>query len=237
MTFRHTLTLFIFVLSLGLNQADFAAETATRTIRVAALDSLEGPPPCGQDNKCNIAVCPNDPDCPADLPKTSTTTSTDKPDRPSDINDCTSKEVTEIGLAIDFGADHWQEYKAVLEDIRDWPVTIGNCLENRFKKNGKVVCEKSMGGSCTDKNGTNNGWAVFSNKRCHMCPDFLNRIKNLPDPVSNRQACYFALVTHEWGHTCERGHKTLEIIDDEAFNFWKSKHPDVTITFSDCGMR
>ena len=93
-----------------------------------------------------------------------------------------------------------------------------------------------MKGSCTTKDGPANGWAVFLNKKCHMCPDFLAKIRKLPDPSTNRQACYFALVTHEWGHTCERGHKTLEIIDDEAFSFWKTKHPEVTISFASCGM-
>jgi hypothetical protein len=38
-------------------------------IYLAALDSLDGPPPCGKDSLCNFAVCPNDPDCPADMPE------------------------------------------------------------------------------------------------------------------------------------------------------------------------
>jgi hypothetical protein len=38
-------------------------------IYLAALDSIDGPPPCGKDNLCNFAVCPNDPDCPADMPE------------------------------------------------------------------------------------------------------------------------------------------------------------------------
>lgn len=153
-----------------------------------------------------------------------------------DVEGCTSQEATEIAEAIDWGADHWEEFESVLEDIRDWPVDIGNCLENRFKENGKVVCEKSMAGNCTSKDGPNNGWASALTKKCHMCPDFLAKVRGISGKA-NRQACYFALVTHEWGHTCERGHKTLEIIDDEAFNFWKSKHPDVTIILGDCGMK
>lgn len=38
-------------------------------IYLAALDSIDGPPPCGKDNLCNFAVCPNDPDCPAGMPE------------------------------------------------------------------------------------------------------------------------------------------------------------------------
>lgn len=218
---------------------------ATQTLgqTLAALETGDNPR-CGKDGACNLAVCSadGDPDCrDLDLPPgagaDSPTTQNRYPSRPSDVIDCTSKETSEMAAAIDWGAENWQAYEAVLEDIRDWPVNIGNCLESRFQDNGKVVCESSMKGSCTSKDGANNGWASFANKKCHTCPDFLDRVRKLPDPVSNRQACYFALVSHEWGHTCERGHKVLEIVDDEAFNFWKSKHPDVTISFGDCGMR
>ncbi|MDR4494632.1 MAG: hypothetical protein AB7P17_12230 [Nitrospirales bacterium] len=38
-------------------------------MRLAALDSPDGPPPCGLDNVCNFSVCSSDPDCPADLPQ------------------------------------------------------------------------------------------------------------------------------------------------------------------------
>lgn len=148
------------------------------------------------------------------------------------IKKCTTTQQTEITGAIEWGASNWSDYEKALEGIRGWPVKIGKCLKNRFKKNGKVVCKSSSKGQCKGAN----GWASPFTKKCHMCPGFLSTVSKISDPVSNRQACYFALVTHEWGHTCERGHKTLEIIDDEAFNFWKSKHSDVTINFSDCGM-
>lgn len=98
-----------------------------------------------------------------------------------------------------------------------------------------MVCEASQDGSCKSKNGSNNGWASSLNKKCHICPSFLKTVGAISGE-ENRQACYFALISHEWGHTCERGHKTLEIIDDEAFEFWKSKHSALTIVYSDCGM-
>lgn len=47
------------------------------TIHLAALDNPEGPPPCGRDNFCNLAVCPNDPDCPADMPEINRTPPSD----------------------------------------------------------------------------------------------------------------------------------------------------------------
>lgn len=232
MNYGLKVTFCIAVFLLGYSSASLKAEETNKAVWVAAVDSLDGPPPCGQDKICNLAVCPNDPDCPKNLPGNTDSGNTDSPNRPSDIDDCTSQEVTEIGLAIDWGAANWSTFEAVLEDIGDWPVSIGNCLENRFKENGKVVCEKSMNGNCKGAN----GWASALNKKCHMCPDFLARVRAL-NGVANRQACYFALYTHESGHTCERGHKVLEILDGEAFNFWKSKHSDVTISFGGCGMQ
>ena len=210
---------------------------------LAAPVGPEGDPiPCGlEDDVCITRNCSNDPDCPpSDLPDNPTQPLSGYPSRPSDIKDCTSLQTTEIAAAMDFGADDWHDYETALEDIRDWSVNIGNCLKDRFQKDGKVVCEKTMRGGCTTKDGPANGWASpfpSLSKKVHMCPDFLDRISKLPGPATNRQACYFALFTHESGHTCERGHKTLEIIDDEAVIFWKATHPEVTISLSDCGMK
>ncbi|MBX3235359.1 MAG: hypothetical protein KF814_04335 [Nitrospiraceae bacterium] len=41
-------------------------------VLLAAVDGLEGPPPCSKDNICNLAVCANDPDCPAGMPDAAT---------------------------------------------------------------------------------------------------------------------------------------------------------------------
>ncbi len=39
------------------------------SIRLVALDSVDGPPPCGADGYCNLNACSADPDCPAGLPQ------------------------------------------------------------------------------------------------------------------------------------------------------------------------
>jgi len=148
-----------------------------------------------------------------------------------DSKDCTSQQQSDIAEAINWGATNWSAFEKRLEDIRDWPVDIGACLEGRFKADGKVVCEAKNAGPCDKRN----GWANFLTKKCHICPDFLNKMATIKD-AEDRQACYFALITHEWGHTCGRGHKTLEIIDDEAFDFWKDNHSGVTISYGGCGM-
>ena len=152
----------------------------------------------------------------------------------SDIKDCSSRETREIAQAIDWGSNHWKEFEAVLEDAAD--VNIKNCLEKRFKKNGKVVCEEKIKGNCKGPKGKDvNGWASPFNKKCHICPVFLDNLNKIGKAV-DRKACYFSLITHEWAHTCERTHKSIEKIDDAAFDFWKKKHPKVSIDFKDCGM-
>jgi len=151
----------------------------------SAIDTPEGPPPCGQDGKCNLAACSSDPDCPDDLPSGGGGSGPPNafPSRPEDVNDCTSLEDSEITEAIDWGAENWTAYEAFLEDIGDWPVDIGNCLESRFQDNGKVVCEQAVKGLCKE----NNGWASPANRKCHMCPGYLTKVRGISGK-SNRQA-------------------------------------------------
>src|SRR5262249_4614905 len=108
----------------------------------------------------------------------------------------------------------------------------------RFQNNGKVVCEAKSTGECAPSSSglPVNGWGstLGFSFRSHICSAFLNLVGALTG-IKTREACYFALVAHEWGHTCHRRHKTLEIIDNLAFDFWKQKHPSVTITYAQCG--
>jgi hypothetical protein len=52
--------------------APLAAPASPPPLMLAAVDSPEGPPPCGRDGICNIAACASDPDCPDDLPPRNT---------------------------------------------------------------------------------------------------------------------------------------------------------------------
>lgn len=178
-----------------------------------------------------VSTLTSDFTCKDGLKKTVTISSVEESPAASNVFDCGTTQTAEIREAIAWGSANWPAYEKALEAIRGWPVNVGQCLKTRFQSNGKVVCKAGMDGNCKGAN----GWASPFTKKCHMCPDFLTTVAALPSK-ENRQACYFALVTHEWGHTCERGHKTLEIIDDEAFKHWKSKHSGVTITLRDCGM-
>jgi hypothetical protein len=195
-------------------------------------------PLCGADDICNFAVCNNDPDCPDDdLPSNGGgggSPPADTPDRPGDIIDCTATQVNEIGLAVDSVWASWNSFEDFIEDAGG--PNIRSCLEDRFKTNGKIVCESSQGGQCDNNDGTiNNGWASYLNRRAHFCPIFLSTVAGISG-VSNRKACYFALAAHEWGHTCWRDHGTVEDIDDLAFEYYKSRHADVTISLGSCGM-
>lgn len=153
-----------------------------------------------------------------------------------DIKDCRPGESLEMAQTIDWAAQHWKEFETEIERTTD--VNIKNCLENRFKKNGRVVCEKDMGGRCSSRKGNANAWASPFNKRSHMCPDFMEmvRAKEGAANKNNRKACYLAILHHEFAHTCERTHKSIEKLDNAAFDFYKSRNPDVTITLADCEM-
>jgi hypothetical protein len=78
-------------------------------VRLAALDGLNGPAPCGKDNVCNIAACKQDPDCPEGMGRDTSPVSSRYPSRPDDVKDCSSTETSEIAAAIDWGAENWQE--------------------------------------------------------------------------------------------------------------------------------
>src|SRR5262245_37190833 len=89
----------------------------------SAIDTPEGPPPCAQDGKRNLAAGSSDADCADDLPSGGGGSGPPNafPSRPEDVNDCTSFEDSEITEAIDWGAENWTAYEAFLEDIGDWP--------------------------------------------------------------------------------------------------------------------
>jgi len=159
------------------------------------------------------------------------TTSTARADI-DEIRDCgwATDEIERVGI---FVTDNWNSYETFVENAAG--VRIGNCLENRFKTNGKVECDTTEG-AC-DTNGSVNGWASYLSKTMHICVDpFLDNIQSgLTD--DNQEACLVALMTHEFGHTCWRGHGTVEDMDNAAFDWWASRAgKTVTIDLIDCGM-
>lgn len=147
------------------------------------------------------------------------------------IRDCSwaADEIETVGIYV---TDHWSSFESFLE--AETGESIGSCLENRFKSNGNVECE-TTGGSCAD-NGDVNGWASYLSQTAHVCFDpFLENLQSFSD--DNQEACLVALLTHEFGHTCWRGHGSVEEMDNAAFRWYKGRaDQNVTIRLSDCGM-
>jgi hypothetical protein len=219
-------------------RSDSDMPNTTVAIRLAALEQRDPDTgatsvPCGADGICNAAACSRDPDCPGGVGRPAPEDS-GLPQSSTEVRDCTAGEATEMREAVAWGAANWRGFESAMESFDGWPVNIKNCLENRFRGDGKVVCEQSSKGMCDG----NNAWASPFNRKCHLCPSFVSKVKGLSGDANkdNRAACYFAILTHEWAHTCERTHKTVEIIDNVAFDFYKAAHPNVTIGISGCGM-
>jgi hypothetical protein len=74
MTNFRSITISALALTLSCMSPLSADDSFTLPMTMAALDSPEGPPPCGSDGMCNIGACAKDPDCPADLPPRNTPT-------------------------------------------------------------------------------------------------------------------------------------------------------------------
>jgi hypothetical protein len=219
--------------------SDSGIRNAMDATHLAALQELDPDTgntsvPCGADGKCNAGACNNDPDCP-DFGTPPPSTDSSPAQSSTEVIDCASGERAEMRETVAWGAANWNAFESAMESFYGWPVNIKNCLENRFKDNGKIVCEDDMKGNCKGAN----AWASPFNKRCHLCPVFVDKVTGLTGSANkdNRKACYLAILAHEWAHTCERTHKSIEIIDNVAFDFYKDRHqPEVTIDLSDCGM-
>lgn len=147
------------------------------------------------------------------------------------VKHCSTTQKREIEDAADWVAENWSDFEDFLENRTG--LNIKKCMENRFKKNGKVVCEEATGQCKTSKG--NNAWASMLNKKVHLCPSFLNRVNNLSG-TTNRRACYIAILSHEFAHTCDRFEPGSERIDDAAFDFFSSRNPGLTIRLAQCGM-
>lgn len=139
---------------------------------------------------------------------------------------CNSTQREDLEQMANYVSNNWNDFENYID--RNYGINLKNCIENRFKKNGTIVCEDSCDPGV-------NGWARYLSKKAHFCPSFLNRVGRFERKV-NRRACYFALAAHEFGHTCFRGHGTVEDIDDGAFEWYELTHPRVTIDLIDCGM-
>lgn len=146
-----------------------------------------------------------------------------------DCDDTQSKDIRAVAWNI---ADDWTNFDNQIETVTSF--NLGNCTQDRFSTNGKVKC---MAKNKCKNNGTcRNGSSSPFNKKIKIYPAFLNTIAGLPQP--DRRACYAALMTHEFAHSCDRMEGRAEAREDASFNYWKDRFA-VTSNLdlqNDCGM-
>lgn len=189
-------------------------------ISLAGLDSLDGPPPCGADGDCNLAVCSADPDCPEDLPPGAgadpATTSISL-----GTIDCSDTQDLDIRAVAWNIADDWANFERSIETQTG--SKLGNCTHDRFTKNGKVECVAKY--DCKTKNGVTKckqgyGWGL--GQKIKIYQTFFDNVATLTQP--DRRACYAGLMAHEFAHTCEHyAERGPEARADAAVEYWKGR--------------
>ena len=200
---------------LGAGWLLLAASGASR----AAVDTPEGPPPCGSDGICNLAVCSQDPDCPPACPRRTRRKATR-------ILRSTRSSTAAAPRRRTFGRSPgtFRRLTGALQRARSGATdkNLGNCIENRFAKNGKVRCMSKY--DCNDK-GCKLGFASGLSQTMKIYQTFFDNIAAMPQP--DRRACYAGLMTHEFSHSCERysdgANGAAELREDAAFNYWKNR--------------
>ena len=185
----------------------------------AAADSIDGPPPCGQDNICNLAACSLDPDCPNGLPS-----SPDTEDHPSsalgEAINCDSTQSKDIRAVAWNIVDDWDNFERSIE--ADSGTKLGKCTRDRFKKNGKVECVSEY--NCKKDGRCKLGFGGGTGKKVKIFQTFFDNVASAEQ--ADRRACYAALLTHEFAHTCERyAESGLEAREDAAFKYWQTRFP------------
>ena len=130
-----------------------------------------------------------------------------------DCNDVDRKDIKAVAWNV---ADDWKNFEKHLEEVT--ALNIKKCMENRFKKNGKVQCiyKEDCG-----KKGCKLGFASPLKKKIKMYQTFFDNIEKMPQ--ADRRACYAGLMTHEFGHSCDRFEKGSEKLEDAGFSYWKGR--------------
>lgn len=191
-------------------------------IRLAAVDTQDEPR-CAADGVCNLAVCSaeQDPDCPKDLPPGAGADPATTPAVSLETVDCTSTQSVDI-LAVAWNlVDDWANFERTVESATG--SSLGNCIRNRFRDNGRVICEQQT--NCNNRGRCVNGRASPLNRTVRIFGTFFNNIANAAAP--DRRACYAALLMHEFSHSCDRVFERPRAEDREAaaFTYWQTRFP------------
>ena len=190
---------------------------------------------CGSDGICNIGQCSNDPDCPGGVGSEGGGGNTDpRPSSAVDTIDCTVGQTDDINAAASALANDWNNFERSVEAATGR--NIGNCLQNRFQQNGKVLCVADY--NCKNVNGVNKcklGFGPGLKKRIKIFQTFFDNVAGLSD--SKRRGCYAALMVHEFSHTCEHyaegGPEARAVATGD---YWNTTYGSSVQTDNDCGM-
>lgn len=194
---------------------------AGHSILLAAVDTQDEPR-CGADGICNLAVCSakQDPDCPKDLPPGAgaepATTSISL-----ETEGCTSTQSQDIRAVAWNLVDDWANFERAIESATG--SNLGNCIRNRFRDNARVICEQQT--NCNNRGRCVMGRSSPLNQTTRIFGTFFNNIANTSS--SDRRACYAALLTHEFSHSCDRVFERprAEAREAAAFTYWRTRFP------------
>lgn len=150
-----------------------------------------------------------------------------------EVIDCSDTESLDMRAVAWNIADDWNDFEQAIENATNRDV--GNCLEQRFSENGVVQCVHER--RCNDEGKCRLGGGPGLGQRIRIFQTFFDNIASMPQ--ADRRACYAALMTHEFSHTCEHyKEKGPEARAVAAFDYWKGRFPvsgGLTID-GDCGM-
>jgi hypothetical protein len=118
-------------------------------------------------------------------------------------------------------AEDWKNFASSVENATG--SNLGSCIEGRFSTNGQVECVhtekcKQDGNKCK----LGYGWGLGTKIKLYQT--FFDNISAMPQ--ADRRACYAALMTHEFSHTCEHyAEAGPEARAVAAFNYWEGRFP------------
>jgi hypothetical protein len=154
-------------------------------------------------------------------PANTTTTPSSSSKGLAEVIDCDDTEEKDMRAVAWNIADDWSNFSKSVENATG--INMGSCIEERFAVNGKVECVhkekcKQEGTKCKL------GFGAGLGTKIKLYQTFFDNIHSMPQ--ADRRACYAALMTHEFSHTCEHyAESGPEARAMAAFDYWKGRFP------------
>lgn len=152
----------------------------------------------------------------------------------AELIDCSDTEEKDMRAVAWNIADDWSNFSKAIENASG--TNMGSCIEKRFSEDGKVECVHKE--KCKqDGNKCRLGFGGGLGSKIKIYQTFFDNIQSMPQ--ADRRACYAALMTHEFSHTCEHyAESGPESRAEAAFDYWKGRFPvssGLTVD-GDCGL-